>query len=133
MQITHPVTKDYYRFWLSDPLISRPVKEDAGAGQDNRLFPWECRETVCLDLADAGSVPIQAWKPIFRKCGTYRVYTNSILYQHSRSHSMSRFPNRPDVPVLGVLAAAAAQGHWPSIPLLSLRVQHFKDPSLSSL
>ena len=52
MQVTHPVTKVAYKFWLSDPHVGKPIKEDAPATADNRLFPWECREAVrgCVAL-----------------------------------------------------------------------------------
>jgi len=46
LQIQHPGTKETYRFWFSDPHVASPMKEDALATQDNRLFPWECREAV---------------------------------------------------------------------------------------
>jgi hypothetical protein len=46
LQITHPVTKRTYRFWWSQPTLSKPIKEDAPAAADNRLFPWECRDAV---------------------------------------------------------------------------------------
>lgn len=45
-QIEHPVSKQLHRFWLENPAVSKPVKEDAAAGADQRLFPRECREAV---------------------------------------------------------------------------------------
>ena len=46
LQIQHPLTKLVTRFWLEDPVLSKPIKEDAGPAMDNRLFPRECREAV---------------------------------------------------------------------------------------
>ncbi len=45
-QIIHPLTKLVTRFWFEDPVLSKPIKEDAGPNMDNRLFPRECREAV---------------------------------------------------------------------------------------
>jgi hypothetical protein len=45
-QVTHPVTNHTYSFWLSNPRLEKPIKEDGASTADNRLFPWECREMV---------------------------------------------------------------------------------------
>lgn len=60
MQVTHPITKHTYRFWLSDPKVGRPVKEGAAAGVDERLWPWECREEVGHTLSSPISSVLSA-------------------------------------------------------------------------
>lgn len=52
MQIEHPVTKQAYRFWFENAVVTRPIKDGEGsaASADQRLFPRECREAVSLVL-----------------------------------------------------------------------------------
>lgn len=50
VQIEHPVTKQLHLFWFENPVVGRPIKEDAPPGADTRLFPRDCREGVSSQL-----------------------------------------------------------------------------------
>ena len=46
IEIEHPALKTRHRFWWENPVVGRPIREDAAGGGDQRLFPRECREAV---------------------------------------------------------------------------------------
>lgn len=45
-QVEHPATRRTHRFWFENPVVGRPVNEDAPVGADTRLMPRDCREMV---------------------------------------------------------------------------------------
>lgn len=49
VQIVHTVTKQIHRIWFESPAIGRPLRDDT-AGRQERLFPRDCRESVCMSI-----------------------------------------------------------------------------------
>ncbi|KIZ05863.1 hypothetical protein MNEG_2104 [Monoraphidium neglectum] len=44
IEIEHPATKRVHRFWFENPIVGRPVNEEASVAADSRLMPRDCRE-----------------------------------------------------------------------------------------
>lgn len=46
VQVEHSTTKQRHKIWFEAPRIAQP-KSDLATGFDDRLYPTECRESVC--------------------------------------------------------------------------------------
>jgi hypothetical protein len=44
--VEHPTTRRTHRFWFENPIVGRPVNEEASVAADSRLMPRDCREMV---------------------------------------------------------------------------------------